>query len=150
MQPDGALINAQSIGVENGEITSRLSLERGENDVWVSSGTLQGKEISTEIDGTLTPASELEQIALTKDLFAGEETSASALIWAADIDPTRFMETTITRDDADVTRQAILTLGPLNITGRFDEDGNMRDAAMAVGPVSIEIRRLWSNGSLDR
>ena len=149
-QPDGTLINAHSIGVENGEVTSQLSLERGENDMWVSSGTLQGKEISTEIDGTLRPASELEQIALAKDLFAGEETSASALIWAAEVDPTRFIETTITRDDADVARQAILTLGPLSITGRFDDHGNMRDAEMAIGPVSVEMHRLWSNGSLDR
>ena len=149
-QLDGALINAHNIGVENGEVTSQLSLKRGENDVWVSGGTLQGKEISTEIDGTLTPASELEQIAIAKDLFASDEMSASTLVWAGEIDPTRFIETTITRDDAEVARQAIMTLGPLTLTGRFDEDGNMRDADMTVGPVSIEMRRLWSRGSLDR
>jgi len=150
MQPDGALINSHSISVENGDITGNLTLQYGENDMWISSGTTQGKEINVEIDGTLMPTSELEQIAMAKELFAGDETSFSAQVWGAEMDPTQFIETTMTRDDAEVPRQAILTLGPLEITGRFDADGNMRDADIVVGPASIEIHRLWSNGSLER
>jgi hypothetical protein len=146
--PDGEMINALDIGVENGEITSNMALQRDDDGNWVSAGTLQGKELTTRIDGALEPATEWRQIQVAKDLFAGEETSASLLVWVPTVDPTRLLEASMTRDDAEVERQAILTLGPISYTGRFDASGNLENAAMTIGPMSLDIERIWSRGSL--
>lgn len=148
--PDGNMINAVDIGIENGEVSNYMSLQRNDEGTWVSSGTSQGKEIEFEIDGMLQPASEWQQLVMAKDLFAGEETSASILVWMPAIDPTSLLEATMTRDDAEVERQAILSLGPINYTGHFDDDGNLEKAAMAIGPIAIDIERIWSRGSLSR
>lgn len=147
---DGELINAYSINVENGEISSDLSLERDDAGTWIVSGTTQGKSLNREIDASLSPASELRQLEIARNLFAGDKTTDNALVWVPSIDPTRLLETTITRDDAEVERQAVLVLGPVSYTGRFDEDGNMVESDMQIGPVTINIRRIWSAGSLSR
>lgn len=146
----GELINAYSITAEDGEISANLSLNRGDDGDWVSSGTLQGKDLAYTIDGTQQPNSEWEQIAMARELFAGDEDVASALVWLPTLDPTRFVDATLRRDDAEVERQAIMTLGPLTYTGRFDASGNLADADMTVGPVALRIARIWSQGSVLR
>jgi hypothetical protein len=146
--PDGLLINAHDIGVENGEIASNMTLQRNAEGTWISGGTLQGKELEFEIDGALQPASEWQQMAIARDLFAGNETSASLLVWTPGIDPTRLLEATMTRDDAEVERQALLTMGPLSYRGRFDASGNLENADIAIGPMTVSIERIWSRGSL--
>jgi hypothetical protein len=81
-----------------------------------------------------------------QDLFAGDETSVTLDIWEPSADPTRFLQTTYTKDDAEIERQAIITLGPLRFTGQFDEYGNLASAVMPMGPISIFIERIWSAG----
>ena len=147
-RPDGELVNAYEVSVENGEIASNMKLNRNADGNWTSSGTLQGKELAYEIDGELQPASEWRQLALARNLFAGDDPSVSALIWIPGIDPTQFLQATMTRDDAKVERQAIMTLGPLSYAGRFDASGNLATADMTVGPVTINVARIWSRGTL--
>ncbi|MDJ0711923.1 MAG: hypothetical protein QNJ14_16160 [Woeseiaceae bacterium] len=144
----GEIVNAMNISVENGEITSDMTLERNDEGNWVSSGTLQGKDIAVALPGDVEPASELQQISMARELFRGDATSVSAKLWMPSFDPTQFLDTTMTRDDADIERQAILSLGPLSYTGHFDEDGNMYDATLAIGPVTVDIERIWSSGSI--
>ena len=146
--PEGTLLRAYSIGVENGELAVNMDLGRNDEGTWVSSGMLQGKELAFDIDGSLEPTSEWTQLAQARSLFTGDATSVDALIWMPSIDPTQFLEARRTRDDAEVERQATVTLGPLSYTGRFDTSGNMENADMAIGPVSIRIERTWSTGSL--
>ena len=146
--PTGETISAYSIGVENGEITVNMDLERNDEGTWVSSGVMQEKELSFDIDAAQEPTSEWAQLAMARDLFASDDSSVNALIWMPAIDPTKFLEATMTRDDAEVERQAVMTLGPLSYTGRFDTSGNLVDADLAIGPVVINIERIWSEGSL--
>lgn len=148
--PDGELLSSFDISVENGDVASDMSLQRNENGAWVSSGTLQGKQIDYEIDGSLEPASEWRQLAAIRDLFAGDKQTVSMLTWIPDADPTRFMDATLTRDDSEVDRQAVLTLGPISLSGRFDESGNVIDGDMSVGPVAMKIERIWFRGSVER
>ena len=148
--PDGTMVNAVDVTVENGELVSNMSLERNAEGNWISSGTLQGKDISVELPGDIEPISELQQVTMARELFESDATSIDAKLWVPAIDPTQFLDTKMTRDDADVARQAILTLGPLSYTGRFDEDGNMYDATLAIGPVALDIERIWSRGSIRR
>lgn len=147
---DGAVLNMHSISVDNGELSNNLELRRNEDGDWVSSGTLQGKDFEQYIDGAQEPTSELRQIGMAKALFEGDDTSIAALVWMPSIDPGRFLETTMTRDDADIERQATMTLGPISYAGQFDEDGNMITAVMNIGPASFDIRRIWAAGSMTR
>ncbi len=147
---DGALISSHDISVENGEITGNMMLQRNDAGAWVSSGSLQGKELEHEIDGALEPASEWRQLAVVRDLFAGEDETASLLVWVPDADPTRFIEATIDRGDAAAERQATMTIGPIRSTGSFDASGHLVEADMAVGPAQMKIRRIWSQGTTDR
>jgi hypothetical protein len=147
--PDHELISARQVDVENGEITNNLTLERNEDGDWVSSGTLQGgKPLEAVIDGEQTPDSNLGMIAMARDLFAGEEQSVTAKMWIPTADPTRFLDASLTRDDTEVERQGTVSLGPINISGGFDESGNMVDGKMTFGPITVDIRRVWSKGSV--
>ncbi len=146
--PDDAIISSFNISVENGEISSELDLERAADGGWTVTGTLQGKEVQFMIDGDVEPASELRQIAMARDVFNEGNTSLDAAVWLPSIDPSQFIVTTMTRDDADVERRAQIQLGPIAYTGLFDDEGNMYDASMNIGPVSIEIERVWSHGSI--
>ena len=145
-KPDGELINTLNVSVENGEIVSNLSLRRNEADAWISGGTLQGKEIAIELDGAISPASELRLLTTARDLFAGTETSATLDVWVPSADPTQFLQTTLTRDDSEIKGRANVTLGPMSYDGTFDEYGNMEDAVMSMGPIQINIERVWSKG----
>lgn len=148
--PDGELYNSIAVNVENGEITSNLRLERNDENAWFSGGTMQGKQVETILDGEISPASDLHMIATARDLFAGDDTAATLDIWVPSADPTRFLQATFTRDDAEVERQAQVSLGPLNFVGQFDEHGNLANSVMAVGPVTVEVSRIWSAGTPSR
>lgn len=148
MTAEGEFINSYVVDVESGEIVSDMRLQRGETNDWVVSGTLQGKPIEAELDGKVSPASQLQQIEMARDLFTGTESTISTNIWVPSIDPTRFLDAKMTRDDAEVERQAQLHLGPISYSGIFDESGNMTSSSMNVGPISIAIELIWSKGSL--
>ena len=145
-RPDGELINSRKVNVQNGEVVSNLSLQRNDAGAWVSGGTLQGKEISAELDAAVSPASELRLITTARDLFAGTETSTTLDIWVPSADPTRFLQTTLTRDDSEVKGRANVTLGPLSYVGTFDQYGNMEDAVMSIGSLTVNVERIWSQG----
>lgn len=147
--PNGQLINAIDISLENGEITSDLRLELNDDDLWVSSGTLQGKTFEAVLDGARSPTSELQQIDMARELFSGDETTKTAHLWIPGIDPSRLLESTMTRD-ATAEQQAIMTMGPMTATGRFDDEGLLEESDMTIGPVTINLRRIWTNGSFSR
>ncbi len=148
--PTGAVASASEFAVENDEWARELHLVRDperEND-WAVSGTSQGKEIAITIDGSLEPAGVLRQLEMARDVFAEDATSVDAVVWMPSIDPTTFVPASMTRDDAETERQAQLQMGPMIYTGLFDEDGNMYNADISIGPVTIAIERIWSRGSL--
>ncbi len=147
MTADGDLINTYTADVENGEMVNKMQLQRGGTDDWIVSGTMQGKTIDVEIDGALSPASQLQQMAMARDVFTGMEPSLTANVWVPSVDPTQFLEARITRDDAEVERQAQLQLGPIAYSGIFDDDGNMSSALVKLGPITIAIETIWSQGS---
>ena len=147
-EPDDAIISSFNISVANGEIASELDLERAADAGWTVSGTLQGKEVQFAIDGDVEPISELRQLAMTREVFGEGPASVEAAVWLPSMDPSRFILTTMTRDDAEVERQAKMQLGPIAYTGLFDEEGNMYDATMNIGPVTVRIERIWSRGSV--
>ncbi len=148
-RPDRTTINSISVDTENGEITTQLDLQRDENGDWVSSGTFQGKELSSTIDGALQPASSRAVFALTRELFAGDAPSADMQLWIPAADPTTFVGSSIVRTgDADA-RTGDLIMGPIRMSGTFDEYGNIESGSMAMGPAQARIERIWSAGELD-
>lgn len=145
---DGLLINSYSASAQNGELGHDLQLRRDDEDNWQVSGEMQGKPITATMDGALQPQSEIGQMQTAAALFAGEQQQTTFLAWLPDADPTKMLEGSITRDDAEVANQGTLTLGPLSLSARFDESGSMSSADISIGAAVMTLERIWKNGEL--
>jgi hypothetical protein len=146
---DGRLINSYSASAQNGELSHNLQLQRDDEDNWQVSGEMQGKPIAATLDGALQPLSEIGQMQTAAALFAGEEQQATFLAWLPDADPTKILEGSITRDDAEVANQGTLAVGPLSMSARFDESGSVTSAGINIGAAVMTLERIWKNGALE-
>ena len=144
--PEGKVISASSTSAENGEQVTSLQLMRNEESNWQVSGTFQGKELNETIDGSIEPVSEVGEMQIARQLFAGDDTSVTYPVWVTDADPTQMLDGTITRDDADTAGQAVLTLGPLSLQGQFDDTGALVRAGMQMGASELVIEQVWHEG----
>ena len=146
--PDHEIINAVMVDVEKGEVVNNLTLNRDDNGDWVSAGLLQGKEVSTIIGGTTEPYSELAMLALTREYLAGNEERTAFPMWIPSADPTQFLPVVLRRDAAAEKLTAVVEMGPMEINGRFEEDGNMVHGTMSAGPINMSIDRVWHRGAV--
>lgn len=147
--PDGRLINEIEIAVENGELTTHLKLDPGEDEGWQVSGTLQSKAFET----TLEPreaTSTLGQMLALRDFLAAPEAGAEMTLvdWIAD-NPTAFTEVRVkiegTGPDGVAAR---LDLGPIRIAGVLDANGSLKSGKMNMGPIVMEMERIYVAGAL--
>ena len=144
--PGGAVINAYSADIENGELVTEMRLDRDANGDWVSSGFFQGKEIEQVLDGAITPVSEIGQMQAARGLFSGENTDVKFPLWIADADPTQFLEGKIVRGEESETLRGRMELGPLVFDAEFDDDGALIDADIQMGAAQMSVERVWVNG----
>jgi len=145
--PDGYTINSISASGENGELTTNLQLVRNDVGDWVVAGTFQGKELEEVIDGNIEPLTGVGEMQLARDLMAGDDTSVAYPVWTTEVDPTRFLEAGIERDDAETDGQVVLTLGPLTMNGRLDATGSLEYGAMQMGASQLIFERVWLRGA---
>ncbi len=145
---DGLLINSYSASAQNGELSHDLQLRRDDEDNWQVTGEMQGKPIAATIDSALQPQSEVGQMRAAATLFAGEEQQTTFLAWLPDADPTKILEGSITRDDAEVANQGTLAVGPLSMSTRFDESGSVVSANISIGAAVMTLERIWKHGEL--
>ena len=145
--PDGELINAYSATTDNGELLTDLEIGRDADGDWVVAGTFQGKPIETTIDGEVTPLSELGQIRAARELFAGTAETTAFMVWLDEADPTRIGEARLTRDPEAAGRRARLEVGPLTMDFEFAADGAVTGGTMQMGPVAIDVERIWHRGT---
>jgi hypothetical protein len=144
--PDGLLINAAASTVTASVLTTDLRADLDDNGDWLVSGTFNDTEIEQSIDGTATVISDLGQMQIARNLFSGEQSTATYDAWMPNIDPSRFQRVEISRDDAEIPRQAALTMGPLPFVARFGENGELTYAQLNAGPADIFIERVWWQG----
>ncbi len=145
--PDGRLINEYTALVENGELVTNLELGRRDDGNWSVSGTFQGKPIEQTIDGDFEPVSDLGQMRIAKELFAGQHTSSTIDIWAPQIDPTQFLQASLSRDDDKIERQGKVVLGAMSMTAQFDKLGSILRSTMQMGAAELRMDRVWVDGA---
>ncbi len=146
--PDGYVINEYVASVENGELMTQLELGY-RDESWVVSGTVQGKELDIVLDSQQPLLSSLGQQRAARDLFAGDDDETSFELWLPEADPSRILSASIARNDADVARQAMLKLGPLEMLAIIDDIGSVESATMQVGPAELSMQRVYVTGSID-
>ena len=145
--PDGRLINEYTVLVENGELVTDLELGRGDDGNWSVSGTFQGKLIAQTIDGEFEPLSDLGQMRTAKELFAGDQATSTIDIWAPQIDPTQFLQASLSRDDGEIELRGKIVLGPMSMTAQFDMFGSILSSSMQMGAAEFRIDRVWVHGT---
>lgn len=145
--PDGRLINEYSALVENGELVTKLELGRRNDGDWSVSGTFQGKPFEQTIDGEFEPVSDLGQMRIAKELFAGQHASSTIDIWAPQIDPTQFLQASLSRDDEIIERQGKVVWGPMSMTAQFDKLGSILRSSMRMGAAEFRMDRVWVDGA---
>jgi len=147
-RPDGTLINQRVAKSENGEVTMNLALDPLEDGVWLVSGTLQGKEIDQEINGTAEPVSELGQMLTVQALMADPSRKLANLsVWVPAADPTQFLQAEVALDPKGRDGRGRLTMGPLSIAAQFDPSGSLVTGALQAGAAEMVLDRIWIRGT---
>ena len=147
--PDGELINQRAVKSENGELMMNLSLDPLDDGNWSVSGTLQGKAIEHELDGSEAPMSELGQMLAVQRLMADQSRkSASISVWVPAADPTQFLQAEVALDPKSADGRGRLTIGPLSIAAQFDQSGSLMTGALQAGAAEIILDRIWVSGRL--
>ena len=133
---DGTIVDSFVYSIDNGEPSMELALERdatGKSDNWTVSGLVQGTPVEIEIPAVDGLKGEMTLLEETRQLFAGDDESIEALVWAPFLDPTSFLPLTFTRDDDEVPYQGIARLGPVEMTTVSDRHASADGAAVFVG-----------------
>jgi hypothetical protein len=150
VRPDGSLINAWQMKVDDGEVSEEMKLRLHEGERWKASGTVDGKEIDV-----VMPAAPSSYIVLAKarrQLMAQADpigASTEATTWSS-LDLTRLLPTRATvlaqaGPDAYAVREEI---GGVAIEAVLDKQtGTMASAKMPIGPRTMNIERVYRQGS---
>ncbi len=144
--PDGKLINKSLGVVENGELVTFLELFRDDENGWTVSGTFQGKELETTLDGDVEPMSELGQQFGAEDLMAGEAEAVTLPIWIPEADPTSFLMATLERIDGDGRNNARVVMGPISMDVELDKSGSAKSGSMQIGAAVVTMERVFVDG----
>ncbi len=147
-RPDGTLISATSADAENGEITTNVRIQRNEDGDWLIYGLFQGEEIEYVIDGEETLIGEHGSMLKTRDLLASDDDQTTFKTWVPAADPGKLLAMTIQRVPDIADDAATVSIGPITLTGRFDDNGSAARANMQIGPVNMLLERVWADGSL--
>ncbi|MFK8016707.1 MAG: hypothetical protein AB8G17_14835 [Gammaproteobacteria bacterium] len=148
--PDGTVIRAYDVTMENGELKTDLSLERNNEGNWMVSGPFNGKEIAVEIETQTAPMSPLGLMILTRDELAAKNKDAVSFpMWLADADPSSFLEGSLKLDK--ISRKGgrgVITTGPLAMNAKFDKSGSASSVDVALGPNTMRMERVTVSGEL--
>jgi hypothetical protein len=152
IRPDGELINAVHVEVENGELSTDLRLVMKEN-AWHVTGTFKNKEFSAQISGDQEPESPIGQAYALKKRLAATGAIGSQLQsmrWTPSADPSRFLKTTttISKDLGNGHFAVLDSLAGMNIDYVAEAaTGNAVSATVSMGPAEMKMRSVHKSGS---
>ena len=152
VRPDGSLINASHVNGLNGEVEAALALTPDEEGEWRVKGEFKGKTIDQALTPNRAPASWIEISHARRKLFERENvvgTQLTAEQWT-DLDLTRLLESrTTVLKVLDGERLSVQeSLGGVTVEHVLDKStGTPVRTVMPVGPVSIELERVYIQGS---
>lgn len=143
-RPDGTLINQVTTTVENGNLTTNLSLEPVEG-AWQVSGQFQGKELQTQIEYDQAILSDLGQLLVIKDMVDGKlETQATFPMWLTEVDPTVFTDTTVELSASG--QEAKLSMAGLITDAKLNAASIMTEATMQAAGTEVNMQLVWEAG----
>lgn len=145
----GDVINASYELLEGEGPPSWFRLDPHPDGGWQVSGVAQDKEIEAVI-GDEQLVSDLGQARALRSLVAGGAVGETLrfAVWDASADPTRLLDaraTLLERTDGGRARMSF-ELGPVTVEGAVDARGSLLEASMTVGPVQVEMRRIYQHG----
>jgi hypothetical protein len=149
--PDGSLINAVKVTVENGEITGNVKLNPAEEDSWLVEGIANGKEvklpISTGTPDTWLAVTQRRRAMLAAATPVGQK--GKGLTWMSE-DPGKFNEfaTEVTESLGNGKFKMRESVGPMTADLVVDATSGLGlEATMKVGPVEIKLEQVFVEGS---
>ncbi len=147
--PEGNLINAAHAKSSNGKLVENLALKRQGQAPWRITGTLDGKSVDLEVQGT--PSSQVAQAWARKRLMAQPKpvgAQTESLNWGSP-DLSRLLtsrSTVVARTGTD-RYAAREELGGLVVDVVLDaQTGTMFSAKMQVGPLMLNFERIYRDG----
>ncbi len=146
--PEGRLINQIEIESENGELGTHLSLNPTD-DGWQVAGTLQSKDFEASLEDQEVHST-LGQMLFLRGFLPEAKAGAEKTFpqWISQ-NPSTFTEIKfqVTGTDPEGTA-ARLDLGPMKLNGVLDPNGSVKSASMSMGPIEMQMERLYVDGSL--
>jgi hypothetical protein len=152
VRPDGTLINAGSTEVVNGELSTDLTLQQDE-DAWVVEGKAEGTPVKAALPEGALPGNSLLQARELRALLAepdavGREHTMNLWLDENPVALTPAKIKVLSRQGID--RFATLAeVGEIKANLTLDKATGMPSAAeMKIGPIAMQLERVYVNGSL--
>lgn len=147
--PDGGLINASHAKSSNGKLVESVALKRQGQSPWRVSGTLDGKALDIELQGT--PSSFVAQAWARKRLMAQPKpvgAQTESLNWGSpDLSRLITSRSTVLAQTGSERFAAREELGDLVLDAVLDaQTGTMFSAKMQVGPLMLNFERVYREG----
>ena len=144
---DGALINANTYSVVNGEVESNFSLLVDDNDDWVVEGQLQGKEIKETLAHDDWILSSYGSYLSTQSLLESDRSSLEFNMWIEDADPGAVTPVTFKKLDENTTANVGITMGPITVDYFADEDGIIQHGLSSQANISVALDIMSVHGT---
>ena len=143
-KPDGSLINAYEISVENSELASELSIQ-WQNDTWQVTGESHGKSVEYVLGHKETLSSSYATFLAAKSLN-DQNPFETLQMWMSEVDASVASPVVISSIKDNPEANLKVDMGPLIFKYLADEQMILRQGGMQIGPVNIKMELLWSKG----
>ena len=144
--PDGTLINQFNSSVDNGELSSRYTIQH-DGTAWRVEGELQGKTIAAELDYNGPLVSDYGSYLGYADLLASDDEQLTMPAWISEADPTAVTEMQVRKVSDGDGANLELTMGSMLIRFVSDEHGVSDNGVLRQGPLEFYFDKLYQKGT---
>ncbi len=145
----GRLINQWSQSIDDGALTTELSLRRAAEAEWSVEGTFQGNPFEARLEHGELPSSLRQMRELRSAIESGGAgVEVSHVVWSSESDPSAVQTSnvqvlgTLGRNEYD----ALITLGDATMKGVMDETGSLKQASMSLDGITVDMERIYRSG----
>lgn len=142
---NGALINANVLSIENGELANQLAVSY-QTDHWQVEGVQKGEEINAALAHDSWLLSNYGAYVETSALQATDYDIGEYSAWLPEASATEATKVVITetRDDPDANFQ--IEMGPLQMNFLTDDKGIIQQGSIQHGPVTMQLNLVYVEG----
>lgn len=144
--PDGNIINAEVTSVENGTLSFSYQLNPIDEG-WSVDGVVQGKKLNSNLGYSENLLSSLGIYLEVANVNQLKESSNLRKMWLPDLDPKNPVDVVVDYLNSNPVGNTQITMGPMKIIALANKDGAFESAEMEVGPMKMDIKVLYEEGS---